>query len=385
MLDALLLPVIEAKNEVRVEKPLNDEHAAAADHRGEAYLLEAYLLEAGPGTGKTQTLTARVVQLLDEGVDPRRILVLTYSNKAAGEMAERIAAKKPDHAAAMWIGTFHAFGLDLIRRLSDEFGVFADPRLMDRVEAVELLEKEFPRLALDHYRDLYDPTRLIGDILAVISRAKDEVVGPDRYAECAETMRLDAQGVEPRHIRALQAPETARIYSLYEKLKKERDALGFGDLVARPVELLEAPPEIAFALQQTYDHVLVDEYQDVNRASVRLLKALCPSGRNLWVVGDARQSIYRFRSASPVSTSRFASHDFPGALSSRLKISFQPQTLPVRSGLRLPFWRLSTTYLRLVFSCPSRLCNCLSAFTFATEMLSSVATAAPLKLHYFLC
>jgi len=318
LLDALLLPAVEAKNEVRVEKPLNDEQAAAADHRG-----EAYLLEAGPGTGKTQTLTARVVQLLEEGVDPRRILVLTYSNKAAGEMAERIAAKKPDHAAAMWIGTFHAFGLDLIRRLSDEFGVSPDPRLMDRVEAVELLEKEFPRLALDHYRDLYDPTRLIGDILAVISRAKDEVVGPDRYAECAETMRLDAQGVEPRHIRALQAAEIARIYSIYEKLKKERDALDFGDLVARPVELLEARPEIAFALQQTYDHVLVDEYQDVNRASVRLLKALCPSGRNLWVVGDARQSIYRFRGASPVSTSRFASHDFPGALSSRLKINYR--------------------------------------------------------------
>ena len=318
LLDALLLPVVEAKDEVRIEKPLNAEQAAAANHRG-----SAYLLEAGPGTGKTQTLTARVIQLIDEGVDPRRVLVLTYSNKAAGEMAERIAAKKPNEAAAMWIGTFHAFGLDLIRRLHGEFGLPADPRLMDRVEAVELLEKEFPKLELEHYRDLHDPTRLIGDILAAISRAKDEVVGPDRYAECAETMRRDAEGVDPQHVRALEAAEIARIYTLYEALKKERDALDFGDLVARPVELLEARPDIACILQQTYDHVLVDEYQDVNRASVRLLKALCPTGANLWVVGDARQSIYRFRGASPVSTSRFTSQDFPGALSGRLRINYR--------------------------------------------------------------
>lgn len=318
LLDALLVPVIEPKNEVLIEKPLNAEQAAAATHRG-----QAYLLEAGPGTGKTQTLTARVVQLLDEGVDPRRILVLTYSNKAAGEMAERIAAKRRDEAAAMWIGTFHAFGLDLIRRLNGEFGLPADPQLMDRVEAVELLEKEFPKLELDHYRDLYDPTRLIGDILAVISRAKDEVVGPDRYAECAEAMGRDAQGADPRHLRALQAAEIARIYTLYERLKKDRDALDFGDLVARPVELLETRPDIALTLQQTYDHILVDEYQDVNRASVRLLKVLCPTGRNLWAVGDARQSIYRFRGASPVSTSRFTRQDFPDATSGQLRINYR--------------------------------------------------------------
>jgi superfamily I DNA/RNA helicase/Zn-dependent peptidase ImmA (M78 family) len=318
LFDALLLPVIEPQDEARKEHLLNTEQAAAAAHRG-----GAYLLEAGPGTGKTQTLTARVVQLLDEKVDPRRILVLTYSNKAAGEMSERIAAKKPEQAAAMWIGTFHAFGLDLIRRLSSEFALPNDPRLMDRVEAVELLEAEFPRLALDHYRDLYDPTRIIGDILAAISRAKDEVVGPAEYAKRAEEMRLDAQGAEPRNTSALEAAEVARIYDVYEGLKRQRQAIDFGDLVALPVELLETRPEIAAQLQQMYDHVLVDEYQDVNRASVRLLQALCPTGHNLWVVGDARQSIYRFRGASPVSTSRFTTHDFPGATSSRLEINYR--------------------------------------------------------------
>ena len=318
LFDALLLPEIEPDDRVRAEKPLNAAQAAAAEHRG-----GPYILEAGPGTGKTQTLTARVVQLIDEGVDPRRLLVLTYSNKAAGEMAERIADKRPEQAAAMWIGTFHAFGLDLLRRLSSEFKLPDDPRLMDRVEAVELLETEFPRLALDHYQDLYDPTRLIGDILAAISRAKDEVVGYNEYARRAEEMRVAAARDEPRSTNALKAAEVARIYEVYERLKRDRGAIDFGDLVSLPVELLEARPEIAVQLGQLYDHVLVDEYQDVNRASVRLLKALRPNGDNLWVVGDARQSIYRFRGASPISMSRFASSDFPNAKSGRLEVNYR--------------------------------------------------------------
>jgi superfamily I DNA/RNA helicase len=318
LFDALLLPVIETDDSVRADKPLNAAQAVAAAHRG-----GPYILEAGPGTGKTQTLTARVVQLIDEGVDPRRLLVLTYSNKAAGEMAERIADKRPGQAAAMWIGTFHAFGLDLIRRLGPEFSLSGDPRLMDRVEAVELLEAEFPRLALEHYLDLYDPTRLIGDILAAISRAKDEVVGPEGYALRAEEMRVAAGADEPRRTNALKAAEVAQIYAVYERLKRDRRAIDFGDLVSLPVELLEARPDIAAQVGGLYDHVLVDEYQDVNRASVRLLKALRPTGGNLWVVGDARQSIYRFRGASPISMSRFASKDFPGATPGRLEVNYR--------------------------------------------------------------
>jgi len=111
--------------------------------------------------------------LLDDGVDPRRILLLTFSNKAAGEMAERIARKNNDAAAAMWIGTFHAFGLDIVRRFHAELGFKTDPRMLERTEAVELLEEEFPRLGLNHYRNLYDPTQVISEILTAISRAKD--------------------------------------------------------------------------------------------------------------------------------------------------------------------------------------------------------------------
>ena len=307
LLDALLLPSIEPEEKkVGPELPPNDLQRAAIQHRG-----AAYLLEAGPGTGKTQTLTARVTSLLAEGVDPRRILLLTFSNKAAREMADRISAKSKDAAGAMWIGTFHAFGLDLIRRFHVELGLAKDPRLLDRTEAVELLEHEFPRLPLRHYRDLYDPSQIIADILAAISRAKDEVVDHGSYEVLAGTMLRDA--VSPDDVKAAeQAKEVALVYALYEELKQKAHRVDFGDLVLMPVRLLEENPLVREHFQSLYDHILVDEYQDVNRSSVRLLRALRGAGQNLWVVGDAKQSIYRFRGASSFSMSRFGSEDFAG-------------------------------------------------------------------------
>ncbi|MBB3355575.1 superfamily I DNA/RNA helicase [Rhizobium sp. BK049] len=311
LLDALLLPPVSpASAEARPEVPLNDLQAAAAGHRG-----EPYLLEAGPGTGKTQTLTARVEGLLEEGVDPRRILLLTFSNKAAGEMAERIARKRKDAAAAMWIGTFHAFGLDLIRRFHVELGLPKDPRMMDRTEAVELLENEFPRLGLTHYRNVYDPTQIIADMLGAISRAKDEVVDAAEYARLANAMKPGEA--------AERASEVARVYAAYEELKRQAHCVDFGDLVSLPVQLLERDAAIRAHLEAQYDHVIVDEYQDVNRSSVRLLAALKPDGRNLWVVGDAKQSIYRFRGASSFNMARFGNEDFPGGKRGRLKRNYR--------------------------------------------------------------
>ncbi|WP_031268165.1 MULTISPECIES: UvrD-helicase domain-containing protein [unclassified Labrenzia] len=315
LLDALLLPSIPpAIATSPLERPLNPLQAAAAMHRG-----EAYLLEAGPGTGKTQTLIARVEGLLEEGVDPRRILLLTFSNKAAGEMSERISLRRPEAAAAMWIGTFHAFGLDIIRRFHEELGLPKDPRMMDRTEAVELLEEEFPRLRLEHYRNLYDPTQVIADILAAISRAKDEVVDAGTYAELANNMLAKAEKREA----AERAGEVARVYAAYEQLKRDAHCVDFGDLVSMPVQLLERDATICATLNAQYDHVLVDEYQDVNRSSVRLLSALRPDGRNLWVVGDAKQSIYRFRGASSFNMMRFGVEDFPGGKRGRLKLNYR--------------------------------------------------------------
>lgn len=321
LLDALLLPsLVPEVEETTPERPLNELQRAAAEHRG-----GAYLLEAGPGTGKTQTLTGRVEALLADGVDPRRILLLTFSNKAAGEMAERIARNNRNAAAAMWIGTFHAFGLDVIRRFHTELGLPRDPRMLDRTEAVELLEAEFPRLGLVHYRNLYDPTQIIADMLAAISRAKDEVVDEADYAALAAAMR-DKAGTPEAVDAAERAAEVAQVYAAYERLKRAAHCVDFGDLVSLPVRLLERDPVVRAHFQQMYDHVLVDEYQDVNRSSVRLLGALRGTGENLWAVGDAKQSIYRFRGASSFNIARFGTEDFAGGTKGRLKRNYRSVT-----------------------------------------------------------
>ncbi|MBN8707838.1 MAG: UvrD-helicase domain-containing protein [Verrucomicrobia bacterium] len=312
LLDALLLPEVEPASETLRERTPNSEQREASNHRG-----PAYLLEAGPGTGKTQTLITRVESLLSDGVDPAGILLLTFSNKAAGEMAHRLAQRHPQAAAAISIGTFHAFGLDLIRRFNDQLDLPKNPRLLDRTEAVELLEVEFHRLNLIHFRDIYDSTPRIAEILGAISRAKDEVVNADRYLQLAQAMLAAATDEESLQ-NAQRVEEIAQVYRRYEEIKRAQKCVDFGDLVLLPALLLEQNEEVRNRLQQLYDHVLVDEYQDVNRSSVRLLAALKPDGKNLWVVGDPKQSIYRFRGASSFNVTQFGNQDFSGGQRGRL-------------------------------------------------------------------
>ncbi len=320
LLDALLLPQIEPdahEPEAKPPRPLNIEQDEAARHRG-----PPYLLEAGPGTGKTQTLVGRVASLVDEGIDPRTILVLTFSNKAAGELSERIAGLRPEAASAMWIGTFHAFGLDLVRRYHQKLGFTKEPRMMDRSEAIAIMEREYLALDLTHHREIMDPARPLKDMFGAISRAKDEVADADRYAALAQAMLETAIDADAREA-AERCAEVALVYEKYEELKHAAGAVDFGDLVSLPVKLLDSDPEAVSILRATYGHILVDEYQDVNCSSVMLLQRLTDGGRNLWAVGDARQAIYRFRGASSFNMSRFATADFPGAASGRLRVNYR--------------------------------------------------------------
>lgn len=322
LLDALLLPPPDEPHPEgagAAAAPLTPDtrQAQATAHRG-----LAFQLQAGPGTGKTRTLVRRIEGLLAEGADPTTILVLTFSNKAANELCERIAASNPVAAAAMWIGTFHAFGLDIVRRFHDRLALPPDPRLIDRTEAIELLEDEFPRLDLKHYRNLWDPALDLSDMLSAISRAKDEVVDAAGYRALAQSMAMRAGTDQDATVRAQKCLEVATLFEAYERLLTARQLLDFGDLVALPVRLVEGSAEVRSALRARHEHVLVDEYQDVNRASVRLLKAIVGDGRNLWVVGDARQSIYRFRGASATNIARFAI-DFPGAQAAQLGINYR--------------------------------------------------------------
>jgi DNA helicase-2/ATP-dependent DNA helicase PcrA len=318
LLDALLLPDAPPSEPEPTGCGVKPDswQDAAADHRG-----SAFLLQAGPGTGKTRTLVKRVVSLVHEGIDPGTILMLTFSNRAAGELLERIAAAVPNAAPNIWIGTFHAFGLDLIRRYHDKLGLPPDPPLFDRSDAIEVLEEILPTLPLVHYRNLWDPALVLRDIVAAISRAKDELTDPARYRALAQTM-LDHAADDDAREAAEQALEVAQVYALYEQALRVRQAVDFGDLVMRPALLLEMDEAVRAAVHLRHRHLLVDEYQDVNRASARLLRAVAGDGRRLWVVGDSRQSIYRFRGASSANMTGFIG-EYPDVAVGQLSINYR--------------------------------------------------------------
>ncbi len=320
LLDALLLvPTAKAQDSATETFEPDPSQQRAASHRG-----SPFLLQAGPGTGKTKTLVMRVLSLLKEGIDPCSILVLTFSNRAAGELSERITKAAPDAGPKIWIGTFHAFGLDLVRRFHDRLKLPTDPKLFDRTDSIEILEGLLPTLPLVHFKNLWDPTMVLCDVLSGISRAKDEMVEPAGYKSLAEAMSKAAVDDDSKAAGG-KCLEVAKIYDLYEEMLRNNEALDFGDLIMRPALLLESDELARKLVQLRHRHILVDEYQDVNRASARLLKALAGNGEHLWVVGDARQSIYRFRGASTANMVKFST-DYPGAKTDQLELNYRSTT-----------------------------------------------------------
>ena len=317
---AVLVPEIESSGNAPVKMPALDasQKAAAEAEAG------PHLIEAGPGTGKTRTLIARIEWLLERGVEPTSILVLTFSNKAAEELRERVAASAPDAAPAIWAGTFHAFGLEILRKFGDRLGLDSLVRVADPGDALLVLEEGLPSLPLKHYLRLYEPAFALRDILAAISRAKDELIGPERYRELGEHM-LAAAGSDTHAVESAErAIEVAEVFAAYEGLLEDRGVVDFADLIVKPVRLLQDHPEVGEALCAQHKWILVDEYQDVNRASGVLLKLLAGEGKNVWAVGDARQSIYRFRGASPVNIRSFED-DFRGAKRLSLDVNYRSQ------------------------------------------------------------
>lgn len=292
------------------------------------------LITAGPGTGKTRALIGRVLYLLESGISPDSILALTFSNKAAQEMRERLEQVAPDAARRLWIGTFHAFGLEMLRRYGVHLGLPPVPALLDPLDAVALLEQNLTRLNLREYEYLHNPAYPFRDILSAISRAKDELVTPEQYAEMAARMASWAQegSRPPARLRggrdekeqraAAKIAEVAEVYRVWQEILRERGMLDFGDLIARTVELFTACPQVCEAVRRQYPHVLVDEYQDINRASAVMVRLIAGEGRGLWAVGDLRQAIYRFRGASPANLTHFE-QDYPTGRRLSLAVNYR--------------------------------------------------------------
>jgi DNA helicase II / ATP-dependent DNA helicase PcrA len=263
----------------------------------------ALLVDAGPGTGKTRTLVRRIKRLLDEAARPGDFLALTFSNKAAEEMRERLSAMNPDAAIEMWVGTFHAFGLELVTKWPSSVGRTSKVRVLDQTGSLAILEANLDKLPLHHFQNLYEPAYELVPVLRVISRCKDELVTPDQYRPAADAA-LAAARTDEEVEAAERSIEIAEIYRIYEQELERADAVDFGDLVRLATHLVKSHPDVKTYIAG-FKYILVDEYQDVNYASSELLASLSASGAAVWVVADQRQSIYRFRGAEPTNVERF--------------------------------------------------------------------------------
>lgn len=289
---------------------LNPEQAAAVTHT-EGPLM----IVAGAGTGKTMAITRRIGYLIEQGLaKPDEILALTFTDKASGEMEERVDKLLPYGYVDLWILTFHAFSERVLRQYALDIGLSTDFKLLSATEQWMLVRRNLERFNLDYYRPLGNPTKFIHALLKHFSRAKDELVTPADYLEHAKNIKLnlDKSPEEDAEMDATRVGEVADAYHVYEQLLLENNALDFGDLINRTLELFKKRPNVLAFFRSKFKYILVDEFQDTNFAQYELVKLLSAPKNNLAVVGDDDQSIYKFRGASISNILEFE-RDFPGA------------------------------------------------------------------------
>ena len=256
------------------------------------------LIIAGAGTGKTTVITRRIAHLIAaRRARPAEILALTFTDKAAAEMEERVDTLVPYGYADVQISTFHAFGDRLIKENALELGLTPDFRVLTRAEQVIFLRDHLFEFPLRHYRPLGDPTRHLQAVLSLISRFKDEDVGPDEYLAHAEALLAGATDDETR-LQAEQHLELARTYAQYQTLMARLGQVDFGDQIVEALRLFRTRPHVLRRYQERFKYILVDEFQDTNYAQFELVKLLAARNRNVAVVGDDDQAIFRFRGAS---------------------------------------------------------------------------------------
>ncbi len=279
---------------------LNPEQREATEH------FEGPLLVlAGAGSGKTRVLTARVCHLIREhGVSPDHIMAVTFTNKAAGEMRERIARLLGSEPSGMWVGTFHAIGARILRRHGDRLGWDRNFTIFDADQSLRLVKKVQESVGLDPKR--WNPKAL----RAEMSNLKNQLVGGADFAR-------DSEGSFDMFVKAV-----AKVFPAYEKALHDQNAFDFDDLLMKPVELFEEHSSLLERYRDRFAFMLVDEYQDTNRAQFRFLELLASEHRNLMVVGDDDQSIYGWRGADIRNILDFES-TFPGARVVRLERNYR--------------------------------------------------------------
>jgi DNA helicase-2/ATP-dependent DNA helicase PcrA len=274
------------------------------------------LIVAGAGTGKTTVLTRRIAHLIaTRRARPEEILALTFTDKAALEMEERVDVLVPYGYADVRIATFHAFGDWLLREHALELGLTPAFRVLNRAEQVLFLRTRLFELPLDHFRPLGDPTRHLQALTGLFGRAKDEDVAPEAYLAHATALAADAEAhpedAERRDL-AARSLELARTYATYRDLMARAGFVDFGDQIFLALRLFRERPYVLAHYQRRFRYVLVDEFQDTNYAQFELVKLLAGRHRNVTVVGDDDQAIFRFRGASMSNILGFDAA-YPGA------------------------------------------------------------------------
>ena len=261
------------------------------------------LILAGAGSGKTRVLTYRTAYLIEEaGVNPYHIMAITFTNKAAGEMRERIDDMVGYGSESIWVSTFHSSCVRILRRFIDRLGYDTNFTIYDGDDQKSLIKDICKRLEID--TKIYKERSFLG----AISSAKDELVSPEEF-----TLRAKGDFAKLKQ---------AQVYREYQASLKKNNALDFDDLIMKTVELLRTDVEVLDYYQEKFHYIMVDEYQDTNTAQFQLIKLLAGKYRNLCVVGDDDQSIYKFRGANIYNILNFEK-EYPDAKVIRLEQNYR--------------------------------------------------------------
>ena len=284
------------------------------------------LIVAGAGTGKTMVVTCKIAHLiLNEMAKPEEILALTFTEKAAGEMEERVDKMLPYGYVDLWISTFHAFCERVLKDHALEIGLPNNFKLLTPIDSWLLVKENFDKFDLDYWRPRGNPTKFIKALIDHFSRAKDEDIWPENYLEFAENLKLNTDSLEylvqgqdltSKEKKEIKKHEISRLnelaeaYHAYQKLLLDNEALDFGDLINYTLKLFRERPQILSKYREQFKYILLDEFQDTNWAQYELVKLLAAPKNNLTVVGDDDQSIYKFRGASLSNILQFK-NDYP--------------------------------------------------------------------------
>jgi DNA helicase-2/ATP-dependent DNA helicase PcrA len=243
-----------------------------------------WLTLAGAGAGKTKTITERIVHIVQQGTDPRAILAVTFTNKAAKEMRERIVHRLEEermietenpYRHTPVIKTFHSLGLMILSEYGDRLGLHKHPTILDSSDSLSIIKNAVEKLGIDP--KMHDPSK----IRSIISREKSDFVSVATYREKVVSAQMDV---------------VANVWRLYEEELKQQKAVDFDDLICRTVTMLENHEDVRTAYQKRFAYVHVDEYQDTNRAQYEFVKLLVnPHHNNICAVGDTDQNIYSWR------------------------------------------------------------------------------------------